>query len=256
MRIHLQPAYLLHKRPFRDSSELLEVFSVEHGRLGVLARGLTRRRRGGSLGSLLQPFRPLLLSVSGKGELLTLTAAEAAGEMPPLHGEALLSGFYLNELLLRLLQRFEAQPDLFTAYGAAIADLSDAALARGARGALEPALRRFEFRLLEALGYAVDLSSDATTGQPIRGDAQYRLEPQYGMQETGAVSGTVANTYRGDDLIAIFEGRFERSPVAAKRLVRALLEPHLGATPLRSRSMFESGSVAAGCDRADPGNAA
>ncbi|MFT4768876.1 MAG: DNA repair protein RecO (recombination protein O), partial [Glaciecola sp.] len=103
MRVQLQPCYLLHRRPFRDNSELLDVFSVEHGRLGLIARGLSRRRRGGPLGAILQPFRPLLLSFSGKGELLTLTGAESGGELPPLHGEALLSAFYLNELLLRLL---------------------------------------------------------------------------------------------------------------------------------------------------------
>ncbi|MFK8041288.1 DNA repair protein RecO [Congregibacter sp.] len=241
MRVQLQPAYLLHRRPFRDNSELLDVFSVEHGRLGLVARGLSRRRRGGPLGAVLQPFRPLLLSFSGKGELLTLTGAESGGELPPLTGDALLSAFYLNELLLRLLQRFEEQPAVFTAYGAAIADLSDAARAESRRGALESALRRFEFSLLEELGYAVDLSSDASRGTPIRDDTHYALVPDYGLREVGVKASAGDASFTGAQISAIAQGRFDgENGVAAKRMVRALLHPHLGSTPLRSRSMFET----------------
>ncbi|MFT4873668.1 DNA repair protein RecO [Congregibacter sp.] len=240
MRVQLQPCYLLHRRPFRDNSELLDVFSVEHGRLGLIARGLSRRRRGGPLGAILQPFRPLLLSFSGKGELLTLTGAESGGELPPLHGEALLSAFYLNELLLRLLQRFEVQPAVFTAYGAAIADLSDIASVASARTALEPALRRFEFRLLEELGYAVDLSTDASRGAAIRAEARYVLVPDFGFRETSASAASNVS-FAGTEIMAIAQGRFEAgNGLAAKRMVRALLRPHLGAAPLRSRSMFET----------------
>ncbi|EED32724.1 DNA repair protein RecO [gamma proteobacterium NOR5-3] len=241
MRVQLQPCYLLHRRPFRDNSELLDVFSVEYGRLGLIARGLSRRRRGGPLGALLQPFRPLLLSFSGKGELLTLTGAESGGELAPLHGEALLSAFYLSELLLRLLQRFEVQPALFTAYGAAIADLSDVASTGNARLSLEPALRRFEFRLLEELGYAVDLSTDASCGAVIRADAHYALVPDFGFREVAAAASPSNASFAGTDIMAIAEGHFDGvSGLAAKRMVRTLLHPHLGSTPLRSRSMFET----------------
>lgn len=238
MRVQLQPCYLLHRRPFRDNSELLDVFSVEHGRLGLVARGLSRRRRGGPLGAVLQPFRPLLLSFSGKGELLTLTGAESGGELPPLHGEALLSAFYLSELLLRLLQRFEVQPAVFTAYGAAIADLSDVAGGGNARVALEPALRRFEFRLLEELGYAVDLCTEASRGAAIRADASYALVPDFGFRELATASNS---SFNGAEVIAIAQGHFHgANGLAAKRMVRILLNPHLGSAPLRSRSMFET----------------
>ncbi|WOJ93921.1 DNA repair protein RecO [Congregibacter variabilis] len=241
MRVQLQPCYLLHRRPFRDNSELLDVFSVEHGRLGLVARGLSRRRRGGPLGAVLQPFRPLLLSFSGKGELLTLTGAESGGELPPLHGEALLSAFYLSELLLRLLQRFEVQPAIFTAYGAAIADLSDIADGERTRVALEPALRRFEFRLLEELGYAVDLSTEASRGALIRADASYALVPDFGLREIAVAAPASNSSFSGAEVIAIAQGDFAgANGTAAKRMVRILLHPHLGSAPLRSRSMFET----------------
>ncbi|EAQ99366.1 DNA repair protein RecO [Congregibacter litoralis] len=244
MRVQLEPCYLLHRRPFRDNSELLDVFSVAHGRLGLVARGLSRRRRGGSLGAVLQPFRPLLLSFSGKGELLTLTGAESGGALPPLHGDALLSAFYLNELLLRLLQRFEEQPAIFTAYGAAIGDLCDAANHEQERTVLEPALRRFEFRLLEELGYAVNLDVEASRGTPIREDGHYALVPEYGLREIeGDVCGS-ASSFTGEQIMAIADGRFdgEHAP-AAKKMARALLQPQLGNAPLRSRSMFETARV-------------
>lgn len=239
MRVQLQPCYLLHRRPFRDNSELLDVFSVEHGRLGLVAKGLSRRRRGGPLGAVLQPFRPLLLSFSGKGELLTLTGAESGGELPPLKGEALFSAFYLSELLLRLLQRFEVQPSVFTAYGAAIADLSDVSQSARDRSALEPALRRFEFSLLEELGYAVDLTSDASKGHAIRPDAYYSLVAEFGLREIVG-SGSSEMHFSGQEIIALAEGRVDGVySAAAKRMVRALLRPHLGTAPLQSRSMFE-----------------
>ncbi len=214
---------------------------MEYGRLGLVARGLSRRRRGGPLGAVLQSFRPLLLSFTGKGELLTLTGAEPGGELPPLHGDALLSAFYLSELLLRLLQRFEVQPAIFTAYGAAIADLSDLADVGDARDGLEPALRRFEFRLLEELGYGVDLSSEASQGAPIRAAANYSLVPDHGLREIGVGARPSNDSFSGAQIIAIADGHFDGvNGVAAKRMVRTLLHPHLGATPLRSRSMFET----------------
>ncbi|WP_439102640.1 DNA repair protein RecO [Congregibacter sp.] len=241
MRVQLQPCYLLHRRPFRDNSELLDVLTVEQGRLGLVARGLSRRRRGGPLGAVLQPFRPLLLSYQGKGELLTLTGAESGGALTPLHGDALLSAFYLNELLLRLLQRFEEQPAIFTAYGAAIGDLSDAANNERDRTALESALRRFEFRLLEELGYAVNLDVDASRGTPIREDGYYSLVSEYGLREIALGAQGGASSFTGAQIIAIAEGRFdgENGP-AAKKMVRVLLQPHLGNTPLRTRSMFDT----------------
>jgi DNA repair protein RecO (recombination protein O) len=245
VRVHLQPAYLLHRRPFRDNTEVAELFCAEQGRMAVLARGMARRRRGGALSALLQPFQPLLVSYSGRGELPALTGVEGAGALPPLVGEALLSGFYLNELLLRLLERGQAQSSLFTAYGSALGELSD----RGP-GDVEPILRSFEFELLRELGYAVDFTREAGSGVPLRGDYHYRLVPEQGFYVAEEVRehGDGSDRFSGEALLAVASGRFEGSvaPVA-KRLVRVLLHPHLGPRPLRSREMFRSwrGRVAA-----------
>ena len=236
MRVQLQPAYLLHRRPYRDSSDLLDIFSAEHGRQGLVARGLERKRRGGSLSALLQPFRPLLLSFSGRGELKTLTGAEQAGQLAALRGEALFVGFYVNELLQRLLQRGEEHALLFAAYAEVLERLAGAR----DRDELQSGLRRFEFTLLERLGYAVDLRRDALSGDPFSADTVYQLIPERGfLPPHGAVRG--GSAYRGADLIAIGEGRHHEAPRAARRIVRQLLQPHLGPAALRSRSLFTAG---------------
>lgn len=233
MREQLQPAYVLHRRAFRDSSELVEVFSAEHGRLSLVARGMNRRRHGGSLGSLLQPFRPLLLSYTGKRELLTLTGAETGGDLALLRGRAMLSGLYLNELLLRLLHRFVAHHSLFLAYAAVLADL-------GGEGPIEPCLRQFEFAVLEELGYGVDLECEADSGNPLNENEEYLLLPERGFSALKAAGKDDRSTrFAGRDLLALAAGDFHAVDAqSAKRLVRLLLHPHIGDAPLRSRSMF------------------
>jgi len=239
VRVQLQPAYLLHRRPYRDNSDLLDVFTAEYGLLGIVARGMGRKRRGGTLAAVLQPFRPILLSFSGRGDLQTLTGAELATAAQALHGEALLSALYLNELLQRLLQRGEAQAQLFVAYGAVLENLVQAS----GRQALQRCLREFEFTLLELLGYAVDLRHDAEQGRPFDNDSVYQLIPEHGFVPLHGVADG-APGYRGADLIAIGEGRVEDASVAAKQIVRQLLQPHLGARPVRSRGMFIADSKA------------
>lgn len=237
-RLQLQPCFLLHRRPFRDSSQLLEVFSLEHGRLSAVARGLNRRRRGGALGTLLQPFRPLLLSFAGRGELASLSDAEAAGPAVHLTGDRLFSAFYLNELLSRLLHRHEAHPSLFSTYGETLEVLATAP-------ALEPVLRRFELTLLDELGYAIDLNRDADTEQPVEPDVYYRVDPEHGLRRQGDVSG--AGALPGAALLAIAAGHLDGDvAAAAKRLTRLLLAPHLGSEPLRARALFRPQSAVPG----------
>ncbi|MFK7828387.1 MAG: DNA repair protein RecO [Congregibacter sp.] len=233
MRLLLQPCYVLHRRPFRDSSVMLEILSAEHGRLSLVARGLSRRRSGGTLGALLQPFRPLLLSFSGKGEMLTLTAAEAAGELAELRGNAMLSGLYLNELLVRLLHRFVTHPSLFIAYANALADMS-------LQRSIEPILRRFEFAVLDELGYGVDLLHAGDSGESIRSEQSYRLIPQQGFSALSSpMHADRTRVFSGRDLLAMAAGDFASADShSAKRLVRLLVQPYLGDVPLRSRSMF------------------
>lgn len=237
MRLQTQPAFLLHRRPFRDSSELLDLLTLDHGRLGAVARGLARRRSGGSLASLLQPFRPLLISVSGRGDLLSLAGVEPGGTLAELRGDALFSGFYLNELVLRSLQRFEPQPSVFLAYGKAIEALAAARLPRDAG----LALRRFEFALIDDLGYAIDFSR-TVSGAAVEAGALYCLLPGEGVIAADA-GRREPPPVRGADLLAIAEGRLEAvRPAVLRGVARQLLADHVGPQPLRSPQVFAAGT--------------
>jgi len=155
--VNLEPSYVLHARSYRETSLLLEVFSHQHGRLGMVARGA--RRPKSVFRGLLDPFQPLRLSWSGRGELQTLRDAELAGTAVSLKGDRVLAGFYLNELLIKFMQRDDPHPQLFALYTQTIADL--------AGDAVEPVLRRFELGLLRESGYALNLEADASTDEPL-----------------------------------------------------------------------------------------
>lgn len=240
MRINLQPAYLLHRRPYRDSSQLVEVFTAEHGRLSLVARGVRRKTRGGNTAALLQPFVPLLVSFSGRAELKTLTHAEAAGRAGRLEGAALFSGFYLNELLVRLLHRHDPHPPLFAIYGDTLEALSKGVTA-------DTVLRRFELALLDELGYSFALDTEADTGEVLDADSWYRLEPERGLVACSEGIGDIQRYY-GGDLLAMAGDNYSGSAArTAKRLLRQALAVHLGDMPLRSRSLFQqfaSGNLA------------
>lgn len=236
MRLQTQPAFLLHRRPFRDSSDLLDLLTLDHGCLGAVARGLGRRRSGGSLAALLQPFRPLLVSVAGRGDLLNLAAVESGGSIADLRGDALFSGFYLNELVLRALQRFEPHPSVFLAYGAAVEALG----AAGSRRDAALALRRFEFALIDDLGYAIDFGN-TIAGAMVETDGSYRLQPGEGLVPVAAGKGA-QHAVSGEDLLAIADGRLEAvRPAVLRGVAQRLLADHVGPEPLRSAQVFAAG---------------
>lgn len=240
MRVALQPAFVLHTRPYRDSSRLLEVFTAEHGRISLLARGARRPARGGSGSALLQPFTPLLLSFSGRGELKALGAIETAGGAIALRGERIYSGLYLNELLVRLLHRHDPHPQLFAAYGRALSELATG-------DAVEPALRRFEFTLLHELGYGFELATDGRSGESVREEDWYHYHPDCGLYAREGVMEAQRPAYAGSDLLAMAEGEFDgRVRLTARRLLRHALAAHLGETPLRSRELFRVRDADAG----------
>ncbi len=166
-RVQLARAFVLHQRPFRDSSLIVEIFARDYGRMTVFARAARGPR---SRFALLQPFRALLLSWSGRGEAPQLAAAENAQVPQPLPAARLMSAFYLNELLLKLMTRHDPHPQLFDEYEATLERLCRAASA-------EAPLRQFEARLLEFIGYGLNLTAEADTGLPVRGDAYYRFRP-------------------------------------------------------------------------------
>ncbi len=229
--VTLQPAYMLHHRPYRESSLLLEAFSRDYGRVGLVARA-ARRPRSPWRGTL-QPFRSLLLSWTGRGELMTLTDAELAESGPFLSGRALLSGFYMNELVMRLLQRNDPHPALFEAYGSALKGLA-------AAGGEEGVLRVFEKRLLDSAGYALVLESEPDTGRAVVAGARYRYLTEHGpvFGERGPGGGVAVD---GETLLSLAREELTTPVVLreAKQLMRYVLRAHLGGRPLHSRELFQ-----------------
>lgn len=226
---HLERCLLLHRRDFSNTSLLVEVFSAAHGRFPAVAKGARRGRA--PTAALLQPFQPLWLAWSGRGEVRTLGKVEAAGAPLTLRGDALYCGFYLNELLMRLLARQDPHEDLFAFYVAALEDLANGQ-------GLDRVLRRFELRLLQVLGYGLVLDREADTGRPVSPAGRYCYVPERGI--VAAIDGTPDETLSGATLLRLAaeeppEGGQIRE---ARRLLRAALAPHLGPRPLASREFF------------------
>jgi DNA repair protein RecO (recombination protein O) len=221
-RIELALGYLLHHRPWRDTSRILDVLTREHGRLTLFARGV--RGPQAKLAPVLQPFQPLLFSFSGRGEAATLTGAERAASCAALPPPALLSGFYLNELLLKLTTRHDPQPELFDHYHGTLSTLRGGA-------PLAPALRLFEKHLLQVLGYGLDLATEAHGGRPIEPQASYEYRPDAGLV---AVAAGTPGALCGHSLLALAAG--DLSAPAALEDARRLLKSALG-TCLEGRTL-------------------
>ena len=229
MREHMQPAYVLHSRPYRDTSALVDLLSLQGGLQRVVWRGA----RGSGRGVRPQPFVPLLVSWHGRGDLKTLQQAEVAGAHARLQGQALFSGMYLNELLVRLLSPGDAQTLLFAGYQSALERLASSP------SSVEPILREFEWRLLELLGYGFSLTEDADQ-QPVLADTLYRWSPDLGLYP---VVDTTSSGLSGRGLLAMAAldwASVDALPVA-KRLMRQVLAVHLGDRPLVSRQLFAAG---------------
>jgi DNA repair protein RecO (recombination protein O) len=233
MRVDLQAGYVLHSRPWRDSSLIVEFFSRESGRVSLVARGAKSRKvRGGSAAALLQPFTALRCSWSGRGQLRTLTHCETTDRARSLRGRQLYSGLYMNELLVRLLHHEDPHQKLFDHYTAALTLLSDGECE-------EIPLRCFELVLLEELGYGFDLSCDGRTGDAVAEEAWYHFDEDYGLVLATAGSSERQLTYPGIDLLRISRGDFSGTArQSAKRLMRQALSQHLGDRPLKSRELF------------------
>ena len=233
MRIETEPAYVLHARPWRESSLLVEVLSEHHGRIGLVARGVQGPKRH-VLRAALQPLQHIRLDAVQRGELAQLRAAEALDAAPQLHGDAALASFYLNELVLRLAPRSDPHPELYATYGETRARL-------GAGEPLAWTLRRFERDLLDALGFGIAFDVDGD-GVPIDPAARYRLDPEHGarrlLSDRGHGDRTSAATGRA--LLALAEDRMpDADDLAGLRLaLRSVLEHHLGGRGLKSWDML------------------
>lgn len=228
-RIDGAAAFLLHAHPYSETSLVLDVFAREHGRLAVLARG-ARRPRSAMRGVLLA-FQPLELGWFGGGEVKTLAKAEWVGGMPLLQGKSLLLGYYLNELLLKMLPREDAHPTLYDAYGAALS-----ALASGATDTAE--LRRFEKSLLRELGYGLALDRLANSGEAVQPDGLYEYQVERGVVEATGVSPRL--TFCGKTLLDLAADDYSdpRTLAESKLLMRQLMSYYLGSQTLQSRRVF------------------
>src|SRR5262249_17585588 len=217
---------------------ILQVWTEGHGRLGLVAKG-ARRAKSASR-SLLVPFQPLSLDWFGRGELKTLKTAEPLGAGPLLAGAGLFSGFYLNELLLKLTSRDDPHEGLFVAYDSALAQLRGAG--RGSSGAIEPVLRRFELTMLQELGYAVELKREATTHVPVVAEEEYLYVVERGPIPAPPAEETPANAVRlrGLTLLNLASGRFDDALTAsqAKSLMRLLINHSLNGQELATRRLI------------------
>lgn len=228
-RVSLEPAWVLHRRPFRDTSEIVDLFTASHGRVAAVARGSRSAKRRVPL----EPFQALRVSWSGRGELFTLTGVEADGPALRPAGNVLMSLFYLNELLLRLTGKEDPHPGLFDGYADTVRSLI-------AGDDQSTCLRRFERQLLDELGYGLTLDMDVD-GHPIESEAVYFYELEHGPRRIGAaVSGKL--TVSGETLLAIAAGEFEtiKQRSEARRLLTAAIDVYLGGRPLKTRQVLNA----------------
>jgi len=225
MRLEQQSAYVLHARPYRETSLLLECLTRDHGRLGVVARGV-RGERARLRRAQLEPFQPLLLDLLLRGEMATLTAIEMPGQPLRLTGDRGLAGLYLNELVVRLTERQDPYPRLFDAYAQTLLRLTN-------DESLAWSLRRFERDLLDAIGYGLQLQHDSDSGEPLQPEASYRY-----LVEQGAVRCVVSHpqALRGSDLLALGQDQQPNNSglKSLRDMMRDIIRFHLGGGELRA----------------------
>jgi len=230
-RIANEPAYVLHARPYRETSAIVDLLTRRFGRVSAVARGIRGARRGAGPP---RPFSCLSVACSGRTQLLTLNTFDALSHRW-LTGDALYAGLYLNELLLRLLRDDDAHPVLFDGYERTL----DALAADP-----EPALRRFERLLLKECGYEITFDCEADTGAAIDAGTNYRFVPDVGFQAVDE-NADQRHVFAGAALQAIERDDYAADGVrrAAKQIMRRALAPHLGDRPIGSRALYRHESV-------------
>jgi DNA repair protein RecO (recombination protein O) len=231
VRVDHQPGFVLHSYAWRETSLIVEVFSRDHGRVALVARGA--KRPTSHFRGLLSPFNPLAVGWSGRNEIKTLVRADWLGGMQPLRGDSLLAAFYANELLVRLLARLDPHERLFASYVELLHALSE-------DGPHDAALRTFELDLLQDIGYAVPLDRCAD-GEPIDAEAQYLFGAGQGAQRLERGDVDDGSRVSGRTLLAMAARRFDDERVAAeaKGLLRRVIRYHLGGKPLNTRRILQ-----------------
>jgi DNA repair protein RecO (recombination protein O) len=225
MLLEQQPAFVLHSRPYRETSLLLECLTRDIGRVGVVARGV-RGARSRVQRAQLEPFQSLLLDLQLRGELATLRHAELASLPLRLSGDAALAGLYVNELVVRLTERQDPHPTIYSAYARTLGRLSTGE-------SLSWQLRRFERDLLASLGYAMQLDDEAGSDEPLQPDATYTYRPEHGAVRC---RDTDPHALKGSVLLALSEDRMPDAQglQALRGMMRELIRFHLGGVELRA----------------------
>jgi len=249
-KVEAQPAFLLHRREYRESSLIVELYSAEHGRISVVAKGV-RSARSEKKG-LLQPFQPLLVWWQGRSDLKTLTSVESSGHYPLLKAKSLASGFYINELMMKLTQRLDANLELFKQYHDCLLMLSSLPLDDNNYNArLQAGLRYFELDLIQASGYGVSLNVTADDATAVEAGRHYLFYPEHGAvhqtQDSSIADGLLQ--IDGDCLLALHHRQLLVDDInsqkhllkQAKLLNQFLLQRLLGGQALHSRELLSPG---------------
>lgn len=228
-RVADQPGFVLHSYPYKETSLIVDVFSRDYGRVALIAKGA--KRPHSKLRGVLQTFQPLSVGWSGKAEVRTLTAAEWIGGLLPLERSALLCGFYLNELLVKLLARDDPHPVLFDHYISTLNQLAHD----------EPApivLRKFERALLKETGVGGNLTICTETGRPVEAGHIYVVDPERGPRSAHPADNTPRVT--GKTLLDMESEDYtdNTTQLQSKFLMRFLLAHHLGGVPLNTRQIL------------------
>ena len=229
IRIQYEPSWILHSRPFKETSKIIDFITQDHGRISLVAKGV--RSRKSRLGGILRPFMPLNISWSMRSDLGTLIGAENNGKAFTLNGDAFFSGCYINELILNLVHRHDPSPEVFSIYSEIIRDLS-------LTNSLNSSLRYFEMELLKLLGYALSLDHDSKTLDPISMDKYYEYHIDEGTVETIKTGPMV---FMGKHLIAISKYEFDCPEVlqCANRLLRYVMAYYLDGKAIKSRKVLK-----------------
>jgi DNA repair protein RecO (recombination protein O) len=232
MRVESEPGFILHTIPYRETSLLVDIFTLNHGRLRCVAKGFRKPNKKG-IAKTLFPYTEHHFQWQGRGELKTLIQADPIQAPVFLKQESLFVGLYINELLYKLLHQNDPHQSLYEFYRQLMTQLSTSEI-------LQPVLRRFEMLLLEELGYGLVLDAEAETGQAVSAESLYYYIPDQGLKLIQDQTADNLNAFLGADIIAMRQGQLEQQPVlrAAKQLTRQVIDFYLDGKELNSRELY------------------
>jgi DNA repair protein RecO (recombination protein O) len=232
MRVESEPGFILHTIPYRETSLLVDIFTLNHGRLRCVAKGFRKPNKKG-IAKTLFPYTEHHFQWQGRGELKTLIQAEPIQAPVFLKQESLFVGLYINELLYKLLHQNDPHQSLYEFYRQLMTQLSNSEI-------LQPVLRRFEMLLLEELGYGLVLDAEAETGQAVSAESLYYYIPDQGLKLIQDQTADNLHAFSGADIMALGQGQLEQQSVlrAAKKLTRQVIDFYLDGKELNSRELY------------------